>query len=343
MRVIAGEARGRSLEALPGTDVTRPTLSQVKEAMFSIVQFDLPGARVLDLYAGSGQLGIEALSRGAARCVFLDENREAVNIIMRNCKACGVFDRSRVNIGEAARYLSACREQFDIVLLDPPFRNGTLEKILPAVDKCTAPGGIVLCESETGRGRRPDPEKTVQVRQGAAVEIHKAHAEHRPCRERTEGRSTMNVNELLDTIEDALEEGANVPLSGGKKIVDVEQIRDYLDEIRANLPGELRQAQQIVNDRAQIVETANAQAQAIVKKAEERARILVSEAEIVKAAQQRAGEITTAAQNEARTLRQTVTDYCDNMLKNTEETMVENAAQVKNVRANLRQNAKKNG
>ena len=125
MRVIAGEARGRRLEALPGTDVTRPTLSQVKEAMFSIVQFDLPGARVLDLYAGSGQLGIEALRRGAARCVFL-------------------------NVGEAARYLSACREQFDVVLLDPPFRGGTLEKILPAVDKCTAPGGTVLCESETG-------------------------------------------------------------------------------------------------------------------------------------------------------------------------------------------------
>ena len=68
MRVIAGEARGRRLEALPGTDVTRPTLSQVKEAMFSIVQFDLPGARVLDLYAGSGQLGIEALSRGESFC-----------------------------------------------------------------------------------------------------------------------------------------------------------------------------------------------------------------------------------------------------------------------------------
>ena len=92
----------------------------------------------------------------------------------------------------------------------------------------------------------------------------------------------MNVNELLDTIEDALEESANVPLSGGKRIVDVEQIRDYLDEVRANLPGELRQAQQIVNDRAQIVDSANAQAQAIVKKAEERARILVSDAEIVK-------------------------------------------------------------
>ena len=153
----------------------------------------------------------------------------------------------------------------------------------------------------------------------------------------------MNVNELLDTIEDALEESASVPLSGGKRIVDVEQIRDYLDEVRAALPGELRQAQQIVNDRAQIVDSANAQAQAIVKKAEERARILVSDAEIVKAAQQRASEITSAAQTEARTLRQTVTDYCENMLRTTEDTMVENAAKDKNIRASLRQNAKKNG
>ena len=153
----------------------------------------------------------------------------------------------------------------------------------------------------------------------------------------------MNVNELLDTIEDLLEESTGMPLSGGKRIVDVEQIRDYLDEVRAALPGELRQAQQIVNDRAQIVDSANAQAQAIVKKAEERARILVSDAEIVKAAQQRAAEITVAAQTEARTLRQTVTDYCENMLRTTEDTMVENAAQVKNIRASLRQNAKKNG
>ncbi len=153
----------------------------------------------------------------------------------------------------------------------------------------------------------------------------------------------MNVSELLDTIEDALEESANVPLSGGKRLVDVEQIQDYLDEIRANLPAELRAAQQIVNDRAQIVDTAQAQAQAIVKKAEERARILTSEAEIVKAAQQRAAEITSAAQTESRALRQSVTDYCENLLRTTEEAMLENAAQVRNVRANLRQNAKKNG
>ena len=166
MRVIAGEARGRRLEALPGTDVTRPTLSQVKEAMFSIVQFDLPGARVLDLYAGSGQLGIEALSRGAARCVFLDENREAANIVMRNCKTCGVFDRSRVNVGEAARYLSACREQFDVVLLDPPFRGGTLEKdpagggqVHRTRRHCAVRERNGPCAA--GTGGRPDPAEAV--------------------------------------------------------------------------------------------------------------------------------------------------------------------------------------
>ena len=153
----------------------------------------------------------------------------------------------------------------------------------------------------------------------------------------------MNVNELLDTIEDTLDESASMPLSGGKRLVDVAQIQEYLDEIRANLPGELRQAQQIVNDRAQIVDSANAQAQAIVKKAEERARILTSDAEIVKASQQRAAEISSSTQAEMRALRQKVTDYCDNMLRNTEEVMAENAAQVKNVRANLRQNGKKNG
>ena len=153
----------------------------------------------------------------------------------------------------------------------------------------------------------------------------------------------MNVNELLDTIEDALEESAGMPLSGGKRIVDVGQIRDYLDEVRVNLPVELRQAQSIVSDRGQLIDSANAQAQAIISKAEDRARVLVSEAEIVKAAQQRASEILSAAQSEARALRQSTTDYCDNMLKTTEETMAENAAQVRSLRANLRQSRQSRG
>ena len=153
----------------------------------------------------------------------------------------------------------------------------------------------------------------------------------------------MNVNELLDTIEDALEESAGMPLSGGKRIVDVGQIRDYLDEVRVNLPVELRQAQSIVSDRGQLIDSANAQAQAIIRKAEDRARVLVSEAEIVKAAQQRASEILSAAQSEARARRQSTTDYCDNMLKTTEETMAENAAQVRSLRANLRQSRQSRG
>ncbi len=153
----------------------------------------------------------------------------------------------------------------------------------------------------------------------------------------------MNVNELLDTIEDALEESAGMPLSGGKRIVDVGQIRDYLDEVRVNLPVELRQAQSIVSDRGQLIDSANAQAQAIIRKAEDRARVLVSEAEIVKAAQQRASEILSAAQSEARALRQSTTDYCDNMLKTTEEAMAENAAQVRSLRANLRQSRQSRG
>ena len=148
MRVIAGEARGKRLETLDGEDITRPTIERVKEGMFSSIQFLIPGARVLDLFAGSGQLGIEALSRGAARCVFLDQDHSAVRVIMNNCKNCGVFDRSRVNVGDAGLYLSAAGEQFDIVLLDPPFRHGTIPRILPAVDRVTAPGGVVLCETE---------------------------------------------------------------------------------------------------------------------------------------------------------------------------------------------------
>ena len=155
--------------------------------------------------------------------------------------------------------------------------------------------------------------------------------------------SSWLANQFVDFYNQTYEKNYHFQVTTAGVRSVMERVRDYLDDIRANLPGELRQAQQIVNDRAQIVDTANAQAQAIVKKAEERARILVSDAEIVKAAQQRAAEITAAAQSESRTLRQTVTDYCDNMLKTTEEAMVENAAQVKNVRANLRQNAKKNG
>ena len=84
MRVITGSARGRRLETLPGEDVTRPTTESVKEALFSMIQFDIEGRRVLDLFAGSGQLGIEALSRGARSCTFVENNRAAKQVVERN-------------------------------------------------------------------------------------------------------------------------------------------------------------------------------------------------------------------------------------------------------------------
>ena len=149
MRVIAGTARGTKLTALPGEDVTRPTIDRVKEAMFSSLQFSLPGARVLDLFGGSGQLGIEALSRGAEHCTFVEQDRAAAAVIIANCKAARVFKQARVQLGQAELFLtSAPAGPFHIVLLDPRYNPGTLEKILPQVDRVTAPGGIVLCESE---------------------------------------------------------------------------------------------------------------------------------------------------------------------------------------------------
>ena len=135
MRVIAGTARGKNLQALPGEDVTRPTINRVKEAMFSSVQFLVPGARVLDLFAGSGQLGIEALSRGAKSCIFVDRSSDALAIVKANCKTAGVDRQSDIRQAEALPFLANIRGPFDLVLLDPPFHYDTLNEVLPASER----------------------------------------------------------------------------------------------------------------------------------------------------------------------------------------------------------------
>lgn len=150
----------------------------------------------------------------------------------------------------------------------------------------------------------------------------------------------MNIDELLDLMEEVMNDATGVPFTGGKRVVDIDKLQDIIDEVRLNLPTEIRQAKAIVNDRADIVSGAKKEAEAIVKRAEERARILVSEEEIVKAAQHKGAEIVSAAQAQAREMRTTVTDYCENMLRVTEEHLAKNAAEVKTVRTNLRQTAK---
>ena len=152
----------------------------------------------------------------------------------------------------------------------------------------------------------------------------------------------MNIDELLDLMEETMEEASGLPFSGSKRMVDIDKMRDIIDEVRLNMPTEIRQAKAIVNDRADIIASAKREAEAIVKKAEDRARVLVGEEQIVRAAQQRAAEILSSAQSQSREMRTTVTDYCENMLRITEEQLARNAAEVKTVRANLRKNEKNN-
>lgn len=148
MRVIAGEARGRRLETREGMEV-RPTPERVKEALFNILQFQIEGRQVLDLFAGSGQLGLEALSRGAAHAVFVDASRESVEVVKRNIRALGMEGKSSVFQTDFSAFLLRRQEPFDIVFLDPPYRSGLLEKALPMVAAITAPGGTIIAEHPT--------------------------------------------------------------------------------------------------------------------------------------------------------------------------------------------------
>ena len=147
MRVITGTARGRRLKELQGME-TRPTTDKVKESLFSIIQFDIEGRRVLDLFAGTGQLGIEALSRGAAEAVFVDRRPDAVRLVQENLALCGFTDRARVKSGDALAYLKS-GEKFDLIFLDPPYDTGLLDKALANVVQfdILAEGGIIVCES----------------------------------------------------------------------------------------------------------------------------------------------------------------------------------------------------
>lgn len=150
MRIITGSAKGKKLVSLEG-DNTRPTSERIKEAIFSSIQFDVEGRRVLDLFAGSGQMGLEALSRGAEKATFIDLSREAMEIVKQNAKITGFFDNSHFLVSDWRNYIrkASGREQFDLVFIDPPYAmeccadaaNYLAEKEL------IIPGAIVALES----------------------------------------------------------------------------------------------------------------------------------------------------------------------------------------------------
>ena len=152
MRVITGKARGVTLKTPEGLQ-TRPTTDRVKEALFSIIQFDIPAASVLDLFGGTGQLGIEALSRGAKRAVFVDESDKACRLIQENLRRTRMEGEGAVVRGDYLAYLSRCREKFDIIFLDPPYAEVFLENALNRITEIDIlqSGGIIVTERPLGK------------------------------------------------------------------------------------------------------------------------------------------------------------------------------------------------
>ena len=148
MRVITGSARGRRLKELEGME-TRPTTDRVKEGMFSALQFDIEGRRVLDLFAGTGQLGIECLSRGAESAVFVDWRKDAVALIRENLKTTELSHKAKVVSGDSMEYLKSVREKFDLIFIDPPYAANLWESALEAIYRfdILSNHGIIICES----------------------------------------------------------------------------------------------------------------------------------------------------------------------------------------------------
>ena len=146
MRVITGIARGRKLNTLPGDLITRPTTDSTKEALFSTIQFELEGKKILDLFAGCGQLGIEALSRGARFCTFVENNRQAYTVVEDNIKHCKMQDISTLVFADAKAFLSR-KDNFDIAFLDPPYNQHLIDDCLPLLVKNMSADGLIICET----------------------------------------------------------------------------------------------------------------------------------------------------------------------------------------------------
>ncbi|MBR5538658.1 MAG: 16S rRNA (guanine(966)-N(2))-methyltransferase RsmD [Clostridia bacterium] len=151
MRIITGKAKGVKLFTLEG-DATRPTSERAKEALFSMLQFDIEGRRVLDLFAGSGQLGLEAISRGAEYCMFVDASADAIGIVKKNIEKTRFSENTKTQIADYRNFLrkSVGREGFDIIFLDPPYASGALTDALMRLYRTELmhKGCLIVCESE---------------------------------------------------------------------------------------------------------------------------------------------------------------------------------------------------
>lgn len=149
MRVISGSRRGKKLVS-PRSDDVRPTLDRVKESVFNMLAFSVSDASVLDLFAGSGALGIEALSRGARNAVFVDKSNASLEIVKENLCLTSFMEKAECFCMEFDKYLMACDKAFDLIFLDPPYADGLLDEALRLIHKqnLLSDGGYIICESD---------------------------------------------------------------------------------------------------------------------------------------------------------------------------------------------------
>ena len=145
MRIITGRARGKKLVTLEGKDV-RPTSDKIKESLFNILQFNIEGRVFLDLFAGSGQIGLEAISRGAEKAVFVDSSKKSIAVIEQNVQHTGFTAESKVVNADSLMYIRHTAEKFDVAYVDPPYKTGILQEVLPYVAEAMNEGGIIVCE-----------------------------------------------------------------------------------------------------------------------------------------------------------------------------------------------------
>lgn len=202
MRIITGTARGTKLNTLEGEN-TRPTSDRVKEAVFSMLQFDIEGRAVLDLFAGSGQMGLEALSRGAARATLIDSNRDAAEIIIENAKKTHLFKQCRVTATDYASFIrgAAGKETFDIIFLDPPYNTDLLPNALRllAGAKLCAVGAYIVCETDcdipvkASRARKDTELMAEYVRRDVFGEDDELAAKYEVVKSNLYGRTRITV------------------------------------------------------------------------------------------------------------------------------------------------------
>ena len=149
MRVISGKARGTSLYSLEGLH-TRPTTDRVKESMFSIINFSIPDAVVLDLFSGSGALGIEAISRGAKKCYFVENSKQAADIVRKNIEKTNCTENAILKVMDYKAFLNSATEKFDVILLDPPYNKKMCDEALKIIfeKNLLSDDGVIVCETE---------------------------------------------------------------------------------------------------------------------------------------------------------------------------------------------------